>query len=525
MSRKTYAKCLTEAREHIQNARYDAAVITLCRCIEQLLQTLYVGLTERLDIEDPAQAEALQELYDDFVQDELGDVTLTFDEWIDFYDQADLCAQLAAVFGYQLNIFSQASLFRIRELRNKCGHSDSQPTHDEAFEVRNLLANFLAETTAEPASPSSSAPPPGPAGEWLSDWQQKWGSVIKKWLQSPSGSLEAALVSLLLDQLMLLVGLIADRRIPREIKPQLSMALDYVLDPDDYISEELEGVHGLIDDAAVLALTLYWLSRRDDVDETILREHWTQASSPLETINALYLLLHSNHAALFSDRIWAAIAPIAENGPQALPTDRHAAPAADDRADDDDPADYAEYNVYRLFSDDADAASTDTTWSAHWRERIDAWAQNNPQTKLASLLQLLPQAFDFLSRLLRDPRLSDAVKTRLLALTNYIATPYDLIPEALVGVAGLTDDVAAFALVGYWLVNLAKVDKALLREHWHGGDDPAAVINPLHQQITENADAIFGRESGIWQTLQEKFEHKADLSPLAKLRGIFDRGA
>ena len=122
----------------------------------------------------------------------------------------------------------------------------------------------------------------------------------------------------LVDQLVLVVDLIDNKWVPGEIKTQLMQVVIYVIDPDDFISEGYMNVHGLIDDAAVLALTLYWLDNNGIIAPEILREHWVGKEDPIKVTNDLYQSFLENHKILFSDEVWSVISSIAEKGPRVL---------------------------------------------------------------------------------------------------------------------------------------------------------------------------------------------------------------
>ena len=77
------------------------------------------------------------------------------------------------------------------------------------------------------------------------------------------------------------------------------------------------------------------------------------------------------------------------------------------------------------------------------------------------------------SRLLGDPRVPRRKKVLIIALTGYLALPFDLVPD-FIPVAGQLDDVVIVALVLRRL--LRGGGEALVREHWPGPERSVAVV-------------------------------------------------
>jgi uncharacterized membrane protein YkvA (DUF1232 family) len=80
----------------------------------------------------------------------------------------------------------------------------------------------------------------------------------------------------------------------------------------------------------------------------------------------------------------------------------------------------------------------------------------------------------------------------------YFINPLDLVPEAVLGPAGLVDDVA---LAAYVLRQaLETTDPAVVRGHWEGNAD----ILDLIRQILEAADVMVGGRA--WRRLIARAE-------------------
>jgi uncharacterized membrane protein YkvA (DUF1232 family) len=90
-----------------------------------------------------------------------------------------------------------------------------------------------------------------------------------------------------------------------------------------------------------------------------------------------------------------------------------------------------------------------------------------------ALAGFIPDCIILCSRLLGDPRVPRRTKALIVALTGYLALPFDLVPD-FVPVAGQLDDVVIVALVFRSL--LRGCGEPLVREHWPGPDSSLALV-------------------------------------------------
>jgi uncharacterized membrane protein YkvA (DUF1232 family) len=90
-----------------------------------------------------------------------------------------------------------------------------------------------------------------------------------------------------------------------------------------------------------------------------------------------------------------------------------------------------------------------------------------------ALAGFIPDCALLCSRLLRDARVPRRNKLLLVALTGYLALPFDLVPD-LIPVAGQLDDVVIVALVLRSL--LRGGGESLVREHWPGPENLLALV-------------------------------------------------
>ena len=90
-----------------------------------------------------------------------------------------------------------------------------------------------------------------------------------------------------------------------------------------------------------------------------------------------------------------------------------------------------------------------------------------------ALAGFIPDCVVLCSRLLGDPRVPRRKKALLVALTGYLALPFDLVPD-FIPVAGQLDDVVVVALVLRSL--LRGGGESLVREHWPGPESSLSLV-------------------------------------------------
>jgi uncharacterized membrane protein YkvA (DUF1232 family) len=85
----------------------------------------------------------------------------------------------------------------------------------------------------------------------------------------------------------------------------------------------------------------------------------------------------------------------------------------------------------------------------------------------------IPDCFQLVTRLVRDPRVPRRRKLILLVLVLYLASPIDAVPD-FVPVAGQLDDAIVVALVLRFFVRAG--GEPLIRELWPGGEKSLALL-------------------------------------------------
>ncbi|MFC2037726.1 YkvA family protein [Chloroflexota bacterium] len=134
------------------------------------------------------------------------------------------------------------------------------------------------------------------------------------------------------------------------------------------------------------------------------------------------------------------------------------------------------------------------------RQTVRIWAggKESRANRYADFILASPDLFMLLVQLSRDDRVSQINKARMAGATAYFVSPLDLVPELLLGPAGLIDDVALSAYVLHEL--LETTDPSVVREHWAGNAD----ILDLIRQILAAADSMVG--GPVWRRLIARAE-------------------
>ena len=139
------------------------------------------------------------------------------------------------------------------------------------------------------------------------------------------------------------------------------------------------------------------------------------------------------------------------------------------------------------------------------RYRIREWlsSKNGSAGKWAEYLMLAPDLFHLLCKLATDKEVPVKEKAKLGGAIAYFVSPFDLVPEALVGVIGFADDIALAAYVLNSLVNTCNPD--MLKRHWAGDDN----VLDLIQRILKLGDkmgrtGVLGKR--VWKRIRGMFK-------------------
>jgi uncharacterized membrane protein YkvA (DUF1232 family) len=97
---------------------------------------------------------------------------------------------------------------------------------------------------------------------------------------------------------------------------------------------------------------------------------------------------------------------------------------------------------------------------------------------LREALALIPNFLKLLYRLFMDPRAPLAEKALLAGAIIYVISPLDFIPDVIPFI-GQVDDLYLVALVVLRL--MSRTNSEVLREHWDGGGDLAALVGRIEK--------------------------------------------
>jgi uncharacterized membrane protein YkvA (DUF1232 family) len=133
------------------------------------------------------------------------------------------------------------------------------------------------------------------------------------------------------------------------------------------------------------------------------------------------------------------------------------------------------------------------------RRQIHEWVEGmGSGHEYAEYILLAPDLVHLLVRMTLDDRVDTMAKAKLGAALAYFISPIDLIPEALLGPLGYTDDVAV-ACVALNAVLNDDGHREIAREHWQGDGELIVMI----QKVLAVANEMLGAK--IWKTIKGKF--------------------
>ena len=130
------------------------------------------------------------------------------------------------------------------------------------------------------------------------------------------------------------------------------------------------------------------------------------------------------------------------------------------------------------------------------RGKIRDWLNkgDGKNNRWAEYIMCAPDLFHLLCKLALDKDVYVSDKVRLAAAIAYFVSPFDLVPEALLGPAGYVDDVAVAAYVLNLVIN--NTDPEVIKKHWAGESD----VLELVKSILNVADEMVG--SGLWMKIK-----------------------
>ena len=115
-------------------------------------------------------------------------------------------------------------------------------------------------------------------------------------------------------------------------------------------------------------------------------------------------------------------------------------------------------------------------WYQRWRREVHRWVKRHSDSDYADLLLFLPDLFILCVGLILDSRVPSKLKIALVSATAYVLSPFDIMPEAVLGVVGLVDDagiliITLHAVLGAFEMDVMDFEK-VIRDYWHGSENP-----------------------------------------------------
>ena len=132
------------------------------------------------------------------------------------------------------------------------------------------------------------------------------------------------------------------------------------------------------------------------------------------------------------------------------------------------------------------------------RNKIQNWLDKEGRShEWARYIIWAPDLFYVLWKLSTDPDVPKSERIKLVAAIAYFISPFDLLPEALLGPFGFADDIVVAAFVLNGLLN--RTSPEVVRKHWPGDEEALEVI----QRVIGMSDQLVGQK--IIQRIKNKF--------------------
>ncbi|MYD09641.1 MAG: hypothetical protein F4X02_06320 [Chloroflexi bacterium] len=315
-----------EASACLHHGLNHSAALTACSGIELLLEYLVSRLYEDLNRTSRRKANSLHKRVED--EERRNSAKTTYwglGRWVDMYKRQSIFAALSAQYDFSFRTLNEQSLSEANEIWNKCKHDPYLATRENAARTVQLLTSCLAETQFELEQNEQLQVTVGAFG---AHWLHQWEEPLLRWVATNQDSPQTKILLCLAPFLDVLIRLIDDDRVTYEFKTPLMVAVNYVFSTLDLMPEDEDklSVDGLVDDGAVLVLTLHWLMHKDPFAKELLIRHWPGGESIVEEIEALKQHIWAWQQDLFpetkrqfgSQLVWKVLQKIAIDGPEAL---------------------------------------------------------------------------------------------------------------------------------------------------------------------------------------------------------------
>jgi len=119
-------------------------------------------------------------------------------------------------------------------------------------------------------------------------------------------------------------------------------------------------------------------------------------------------------------------------------------------------------------------------------------------------IMIAPDFFHLLCKLAVEREIPIKKRLKLAAAIAYFMSPFDFLPEEIIGPAGFLDDIAVAAYVLNDLLN--EIDPKIVNKHWAGQQDVLLLV----KSIIANANEMLGKK--LWLKIQNKFNKQKSAS-------------
>lgn len=312
-----------EANSCIRHGLYTSATLTACSGVELLLESLFTEYYISMLRDDREGAARFLAERDEWNAEHDLKNQWTITIWRRYFEDKEIPSKMTTQFGQEIRILSSSTLRFVNEEWNRCKHDVHLASMSSAENIVALLNRSLEELeflSSEKSAEQTSA------FELSTQWSHHWGNLIQNWVAENRSSHVSTILSQLTQLLNLVIGLAHDPRLIFELKTSLLVAAHYVFSKIDLIPEKHDDVEALVDDAAVLVLTLVWLMDQDQFDNTLLNDHWPEKGDVNTEIGELNNYINEYQHNLFPKRVgatsghivWATLRRVASDGPEAL---------------------------------------------------------------------------------------------------------------------------------------------------------------------------------------------------------------
>lgn len=314
----------TEADSCLHFGLYHAATLTAGSGIELLLELLVYELHEELASSDPPASKKLRRvLENEQSRNRAKTKYWGLRSWIRFYERNDIVGWLRKRFHYDFHTFNRKTLRETNETWNKCKHDSDFADADIGNTIVYYLNAYLEESDFPCDEENQQQMTIDAVGR---HWLKQWSQPLMLWVSKNPTEPKSEILLVIEPFLDLVLCLIDDKRVEYQYKTPLMVAANYVFSDLDLMPEFNVDVQGLVDDSAVLILTLYWLLQQTNFDRSIIIGHWPGGEELVAEVDRLKRHIWTEQERLFPDSkwqmgsrlVWKVIERIADNGPEAL---------------------------------------------------------------------------------------------------------------------------------------------------------------------------------------------------------------